>query len=62
MGGTARQVRAGDHPAVSRRLLDLLKSGELDWDNPGHREAYLRAWAAGELPPPIRPEPDPPAG
>jgi hypothetical protein len=35
---------------VSRRLLDLLESGELDWDNPRHREAYLRAWVNGELP------------
>jgi hypothetical protein len=35
---------------VSPRLLDLLESGELDWDNPKHREAYLRAWVNGELP------------
>ena len=26
------------------RLLDLIESGELDWDNLRHREAYLRAW------------------
>ena len=25
-------------------LLALLEGGELDWDNPAHREAYLRAW------------------
>ena len=48
MGGTARQLRAGNHPAVSPRLLGLLRSGELDWDNPRHREAYLRAWVNGD--------------
>jgi len=26
------------------KLLELLESGEFDWDNPRHREAYLRAW------------------
>ena len=31
------------------RLLDLIESGELDWDNPRHREAYLRAWVKGEV-------------
>ncbi len=56
MGGTARRVRAGDHPAVSRRLLDLLESGEFDWDNLRHREAYLRAWVTGSAPPPERSE------
>ena len=48
--------------AVSQRLLELLESGELDWDNPKHREAYLRAWVNGELPPPKPAEPGPPAG
>ena len=31
------------------RLLDLIESGELDWDNLRHREAYLRAWVKGEV-------------
>jgi hypothetical protein len=30
---------------LNPRLLALLESGELDWDNPRHREGYLRAWA-----------------
>ena len=50
MGGTARRVRPGDHPAVNPRLLELLERDELDWDNPVHREAYLKAWVNGELP------------
>jgi len=29
---------------LSPRLQELLDSGELDWDNPRHREAYLREW------------------
>jgi hypothetical protein len=47
---------------VSPRLLDLLERDELDWDNLKHREAYLRAWVSGELPPPKPAEPGPPAG
>jgi hypothetical protein len=31
-------------------LLALIDSGQLDWDNPRHREAYLRAWVKGGLP------------
>ena len=57
MGGQARQVRAGDHPAVNRKLADLIDSGRFDWDNEDHREAYLRAWVNGTAPPPRRPEP-----
>ena len=37
--------------SVSQRLLDLLERDELDWDNPGHREAYLKAWVNGEVKP-----------
>lgn len=37
--------------ASSPRLLALIESGQLDWDNPRHREAYLRAWAKGDLKP-----------
>ena len=35
--------------SVNQRLLDLLERDGLDWDNPRHREAYLRAWVKGEL-------------
>ena len=37
--------------SVSERLRALLESGELDWDNPRQREAYLKAWAAGAFSP-----------
>jgi hypothetical protein len=29
---------------VHPKLLGLLDSGQFDWDNLRHREAYLRAW------------------
>ena len=32
------------------KLAGLLESGEFDWDNPRHREAYLRAWVNDGLP------------
>ena len=35
---------------MNPRLLELLERDELDWDNPVHREAYLKAWVNGELP------------
>lgn len=37
-------------------LLDLLRSGELDWDNERHRVAFLKAWVNGDLP--VLPLPD----
>ena len=39
-------------PAVSApaRLLNLLRAGELDWDDERHRAAFLRAWVNGDLP------------
>ena len=44
------------------RLPELIGSGEFDWDNPAHREAYLRAWVNGTAPPPpSRAEPDIPS-
>ena len=50
-------------PPSTPGSLELLESGELDWDNPRHREAYLRAWVNGTAPPPPKQEePDPPAG
>ena len=33
------------------RLLELLERNELDWDNPRHREMYLRAWLNGAVKP-----------
>jgi hypothetical protein len=32
---------------VDPKLRDLIESGGLDWDDDRHREAYLKAWAAG---------------
>jgi hypothetical protein len=29
------------------RLRDLIASGEFDWDDLGHRVAYLKAWVRG---------------
>ena len=29
---------------VNRRLQHLLDTDELDWDDPRHREIYLREW------------------
>jgi hypothetical protein len=31
------------------RLLDLIDSGEFDWENLDHRTAYLKAWVKGEF-------------
>jgi hypothetical protein len=35
---------------LNPRLRELIETGALDWDNPRHREAYLRAWVKNELP------------
>jgi hypothetical protein len=44
---------------VNPKLAALIASGEFDWDNLQHREAYLRAWVKGDAPPPpARPEPE----
>jgi hypothetical protein len=29
---------------VNSKLRELLEKDELDWDDPRHREAYLRYW------------------
>ena len=50
MTQTVSQTGSGSTAPVNPRLLELLGSGEFDWDNPRHREAYLRAWVKGELP------------
>ena len=60
--GVVKVPRSSPHPrgsimaeygtAVDPRLLELLESGGLDWDNPRHREAYLRAWVNRPIPEP----------
>ena len=37
---------------MNPRLAALIDSGQFDWDNDKHREAYLRAWVNGAAPPP----------
>jgi hypothetical protein len=59
---TVSRTASGSTSSPPPKLLELLESGELDWDSPEHREAYLRAWVNGALPPPKRTEPGPPAG
>lgn len=44
MTQTVTQTVSGSTSQVHPRLLHLLESGEFDWDNPRHREAYLKAW------------------
>ncbi len=34
---------------MHQKLQQLLDSGEFDWDNIFHREAFLRAWVKGEI-------------
>ena len=48
MTQTVSRTVSGSTP--SPRLLELLESGEFDWDNLRHREAWLRAWLNGALP------------
>ena len=41
---------------MNPKLAGLLESGEFDWDNDQHREAFLRAFTAGAFsahPPPV---------
>lgn len=45
MTQTVSRTATGNTPFPPHpKLLGLLERGELDWDNPRHREAYLRAW------------------
>ena len=50
MTQTVSRTASGSTPSPPPRLLDLLERGELDWDDPRHREAYLRAWVNGSAP------------
>jgi len=47
---TVSQTATGNTQSPPPRLLELLESGGLDWDDPRHREAYLRAWVSGSAP------------
>ena len=40
---------------MNPRLAELLENGELNWDDPRHRETYLKYW----LNRPVRQEEDP---
>ena len=40
---------------LNPRLAELLENGELDWDDPRHREVYLKYW----LNRPVRQEEEP---
>ena len=51
MTETASRWKSGN-TALNPKLLALLERGDLDWDNPRHREAYLRAWVKGAAPEP----------
>ena len=45
MTQTVTQTTGASTPSVVHPgLAALLESGEFDWDDPRHREAYLRAW------------------
>jgi hypothetical protein len=57
MGEHAGRLRARGDQAVNPRLAELLESGELDFEDPRHREAYLKAWAAGAFSPVKAPAP-----
>jgi len=47
---TVSRTVSGNTPSPPPRLLELLETGRLEWDNERHREAYLRAWVTGALP------------
>ena len=51
MGEHAGRLRARGDQAVNPRLAELLESGELDFENPRHREVFLKAWASGAFSP-----------
>lgn len=50
MTQTVSRTATGNTPPPPPRLLELIESGQFEWDNPRHREAYLRAWVNGALP------------
>ena len=49
MTQTVSRTVSGSTPSLHPKLLQLLESGEFDWDYPRHREAYLRAWVRGGI-------------
>ena len=51
MTQTVTRTASGNTPSPPpQKLQELLEAGRLDWDDPRHREAYLRAWVNGSLP------------
>lgn len=34
---------------MNRKLQELIEKDELDWDDPRHREAYLKYWLSRPL-------------
>lgn len=43
MTQTMSRLNAGN-TILNPRLRELLEKDELDWENPRHREAYLKYW------------------
>jgi len=41
---TKRENRASEGITSNPRLKQLLEDDDLDWDNPHHREMYLKEW------------------
>lgn len=41
---TKRENRASGDITSNPRLKQLLEDDDLDWDNPHHREMYLKEW------------------
>ena len=41
---TKREERASGDITSNPRLRQLLEDDDLDWDNPHHREMYLKEW------------------
>lgn len=49
MTQTTSRLSAGS-TFLNPRLRELLEEGALDWEDPRHREAYLKYWLCRPLP------------
>lgn len=49
MTQTTSRLSTGN-TSLNPRLRELLEQGGLDWDDPRHREAYLKFWLSQPLP------------
>lgn len=49
MTQTASRLNSGS-TSLNPRLRELLEKDALDWDDPRHREAYLKYWLNRPLP------------